>query len=196
MKLFARLFGGPVLRNAIQSGDVKAFLEVVLATPELMTKRHKRGGTLLHWAAAYGQREIATFLLHNGADLNAKDDGGLAPLHLAATAEGARILVEAGADVNATDGKGNSPLGVAAEYNRADVALILLDSGAEVDAHNFTGATPLIYCAIYGHGQTAEVLLDAGADPKAKTLQGMTAGQVAEARRDDRLVALLTRKRQ
>ena len=194
MKLFARLFGGTVLRNAIRSGDVKTFVEVSLASPDLLTKRDKHGATLLHWAAAHGQPEIAAFLLHNGSAPAAMDDAGSTPLHCAATAEVARKLIEAGADVNATDAKGNSPLGVAAEYNRVDVARTLLERGAEVNAHNCVGATPLVYCAIYGHMETTEVLLEAGADPEVKTSQGMTAGQVAEARHDHRLVALLRRK--
>lgn len=195
MKLFARLFGGPVLRNAIQSGDVRTLLEVLLATPELITKRHKDGATLLHWAAAYAQLEITSFLLQHGAQVDAKDDAGFCPLHCATSAEVARLLLEAGASPLSTDANGNTPLGLAAEYNRPDIARVLLIHGARVDAANSAGATPLAYCVIYDHVETAEVLLEAGADPKAKLPEGMTPLQLAEAKHAIGMVELLTQDR-
>jgi ankyrin repeat protein len=195
MKLFARLFGGPVLRDAIQSGDLRTLLEVLLATPELIAKRYKDGDTLLHWAALFGQSEITSLLLQHGAQVDAKDDAGFCPLHCASSAEVARLLLGAGASPLSTDAKGNTPLGLAAEYNRPDVARVLLDHGAPVDAANYAGATPLAYCAIYDHVETAKVLLEAGADPKAKLPQGLTLPQLAEAKHAIGMVKLLAQDR-
>ena len=38
------------------------------------------GGTPLHWAAAFGQPDIAAMLIDAGANVNAKDDSGYTPL--------------------------------------------------------------------------------------------------------------------
>lgn len=40
-----------------------------------------RRSTALHFASGYGRKDIVEFLLANGANISAKDDGGLMPLH-------------------------------------------------------------------------------------------------------------------
>ena len=40
-----------------------------------------RRSTALHFASGYGRKEVVEFLLSNGANIAAKDDGGLNPLH-------------------------------------------------------------------------------------------------------------------
>jgi cytohesin len=59
----------------------------------------------LHWAAYEGHKEIAELLISEGADVNAKADGGGTPLHQAAYEghkEVAELLIAKGADANAT----------------------------------------------------------------------------------------------
>ena len=80
------------------------------------------GAAPLHLAVLFDQREMARFLLANGADLNtrAKDKHGGTPLHWAAAlgrVEMARLLIEAGADVNAADNNAFTPLD-ATHYDR------------------------------------------------------------------------------
>lgn len=40
-----------------------------------------RRSTALHFASGYGRKDVVEFLLANGANIAAKDDGGLNPLH-------------------------------------------------------------------------------------------------------------------
>lgn len=40
-----------------------------------------RKSTALHFASGYGRKEIVEYLLSIGANINARDDGGLFPLH-------------------------------------------------------------------------------------------------------------------
>lgn len=40
-----------------------------------------RRSTALHFASGYGRKEVVEYLLSIGANINARDDGGLNPLH-------------------------------------------------------------------------------------------------------------------
>lgn len=40
-----------------------------------------RRSTALHFASGYGRKDVVEYLLANGANIAAKDDGGLNPLH-------------------------------------------------------------------------------------------------------------------
>ena len=55
--------------------------------------------------------EIATFLIENGADVNAKTDSGETVLMVAArNFEDAKFFIENGADINSNDTRGKTAL--------------------------------------------------------------------------------------
>jgi ankyrin repeat protein len=73
------------------------------------------GRTILHTYPYYRRCEAETikYILKNGADVNAQDNMGKTPLHMACkkgSVKYIRILIENGADVNAKDNNGNTPL--------------------------------------------------------------------------------------
>ena len=73
-------------------------------------------------------------LLQNGADVHAKDKGGLVPLHNACSYghfEVTELLLKAGASVNAMDLWQFTPLHEAASKNRVEVCSLLLAHGAD-----------------------------------------------------------------
>ena len=93
------------------------------------------GNTPLHAAVAGGGharhgRELALIelLLAHGADVNARDASGSAPLHLAAH-EGSwkaiEILLSSGVHVNVRDNEGRTPLAVAIREGNKDAADLL-----------------------------------------------------------------------
>ena len=101
------------------------------------------GGSPLHIAVLSDQKEVAEFLIDNGADLNAKadDEYGGTPLHWAAAfgkQQMVILLVEAGADVNAPDNNGFTPLDAVVTFDpemesqvTREIADYLKEHGAE-----------------------------------------------------------------
>ena len=102
-----------------------------------------------------------------GADVDARNRQGWAPLHYATAAEnqaGLKALISAGADVDvgyySEDG---TPLHMAAANGLADVLEVLIAAGADVSTLDEDHATPLHRAAATGTPEVVALLLDAGA---------------------------------
>ena len=129
-----------------------------------------------------------TLELRCGADIDARNDEGWTPLHMAAEFSGqaaVRVLLEAGADIEARDRIGWTPLHAA---STPAAVRVLLEAGADVEARDDEGWTPL-HAAL----TPAEVrlLLEAGADIEAQDVYGWTPLHVAAAFSDPGLVGVL-----
>jgi ankyrin repeat protein len=94
--------------------------------------------------------EIARLLIEAGADVKAREQLGLTPLHLAAGAPGdeqailpvVRELIRRGAAVDARTTAGVTPLRLAAFNKRQAIATLLVQAGADLDAADGKGGTP------------------------------------------------------
>jgi ankyrin repeat protein len=96
-----------------------------------------------------------------GADVKAKDDQKMTPLHWAADhdfSELAQLVIQKGADINAQDIYLSTPLHAAAARGHSDVAQLLIDSGADINAQNASLATPLALAARNGHTDIVKML--------------------------------------
>ena len=89
------------------------------------------------------RQEAARKLVSKGAEVDAKDDAGMTPLHVAASmdnTQGVDLLIdEAGANMNARDNEGRSPMLVALDRNFVKLSEKLLRKGADVHASDARG---------------------------------------------------------
>ncbi|XP_041460204.1 poly [ADP-ribose] polymerase tankyrase-2-like [Lytechinus variegatus] len=75
-----------------------------------------------------------------------------------------KLFLSHGCDINARDQCGFTPLHIAARYNRADMANELITLGAHIDASDSLGCAPLHHALQKGHYNCSEVLLQHGAE--------------------------------
>ncbi|HUP89124.1 MAG TPA: ankyrin repeat domain-containing protein [Longimicrobiales bacterium] len=86
---------------------------------------------------------------------------------------------------------GRRALNWAAFNNRVDAIKLLLSLKAPIDGVNVTGFTALHHAAESGSLEAAKALLDAGANTMLAAANGMTAAEVARARGNDQIAALI-----
>ena len=141
------------------------------------------GATGLHWAAYYGDAELASFLLDSGADFAATNRNGSTPLWLAATRGDAAVisaLLDAGADPEEALPLGRRPLMLAARAGSVAAVRALLDAGADPNAkEDERGTTALMQAADQGHADVIAVLADRGADVAAVSAPVFRDGRTA-----------------
>lgn len=144
--------------------------------------KHKKSAI---WKAAErGDVESLKKLLDAGADVNAADDTGCTPLHLAASyshVEAVQLLIERGADVNAFSEHDATPLYCALRVDSETrdttehlvrrvrdgrvVARMLLEHGANPNAEPLPGCDTLLYRAVCERDmEDIKLLLEFGAD--------------------------------
>ncbi len=157
------------LHEAASSGDLLE-IEANLYRDDMdvnIDVRDEHGRTPLSYAAAQGFPKAISLLLEAGADVNARDYVGSAPLHWADTGQVAQLLIAGGATVDVTDDDGFTPLYWAAIANRRSTVEALVAHGANVNVQSNDGFTPLVRAAHEGLLSTVNILLSAGADPNA-----------------------------
>lgn len=115
--------------------------------------------------------ELVSWLVQQGADINAKDNHQRTPLHKHAMSwcGHTELLLDLGADIEAVDYRGETPLFAAAASFKPQAVNILINRGANISVRNGMGQTPLekalSVCKninIVGMVEIAELLLTAG----------------------------------
>ena len=126
-----------------------------------------------------GERAAALEAIRAGADVNATQGDGTAPLHWAVykvDAELVTTLLKRGAKPNVTNKYGSSPLAEAAKLANVKLATLLLDAGADAESPNADGETVLLLSARAGALDVAKLLVAHGANVNAEeTWRGQTA---------------------
>jgi len=122
---------GPVAR-----GDLEAVKHAIAQGADLNATNVIHGRTPLMVALTDGHREIAVLLVEKGANVNARDKGGMTPLIYAAYGKDANtnvvaLMIQKGADVNAKDNEGKTPLQWAKYFSAAGIEKQLRDAGAK-----------------------------------------------------------------
>jgi ankyrin repeat protein len=118
-------------------------------------------------AAHHGDVAAIAKLASEGADVDARDATGRAPIHVAAFAshdDALRALAEAGADMNALDGQAYDVVTIAAVANDPDLMSLAIELGNDpgLVTSPYDG-TALIAAAHLGHAEVVRRLIVAGA---------------------------------
>jgi len=141
------------------------------------------GNTLLHEfckGARSDAKEMITFLLAKGADINSTNKTGDTPLCIAYDCSKKEILVlliEKGADLNKKDKWGNALLHKLVESSKADakeMIIFLLNKGADINSTNDAGDTPLNVAYDNDKKELFTLLIEKGADLNKKDKWGNT----------------------
>ena len=150
--------------DAATFGKLERVRKLLAANSALVGSKDEWGFTALHGVAGEEEFQMAEFLLDNGADPNAKNDDGIAPLHLAVYPEMVEILVRRGADINIRSNDGSTPLIVqAAEAEGYETMAALLELGADVKAKNGQGESALDIARAREEEEKVELLMEYGA---------------------------------
>jgi hypothetical protein len=119
---------------ALQSGMVWA-----------MEKNEVSNDQKLLEASKNGNLEEVKKAINNGANINAKNNYGATPLHLACYngyLEIVECLVENKAEINAKNNDGYPPLHLACDKGHLDIVKYLIKNGANINAKDNEGYTP------------------------------------------------------
>jgi uncharacterized protein len=118
--------------------------------------------TALMRAALDGNTETVKELIHQGADINQRDENGRTALMFAVINthyQTMKVLLEHGADVNAKSNQGGTALMGAASAGDLRMAQALLAKGADVDARlSDTNESAATLAAKHGHAEIARLL--------------------------------------
>ena len=124
---------------------------------------------------------MVDLLITHGADLEAKDNSGGTPLHIAAR-NGfkaiAEILLKNKSDVNARNDQANrrdTPLHLAVNAGHKAMVELLLANGTDNNAQNDSGWTPLISAAKDNNMEIAKLLIDKKANVNVVDKEGNSA---------------------
>jgi ankyrin repeat protein len=141
------------------------------------------GNTPLHYAAAFSNSQIIQFLIDNGADINATNNSGFTPLHVALlrviednnnTLPLIQLLIDEGAHVNTQAESGMTPLDCALVLNKLPAMQLLIDNGADINVTALSGVTPLHQAIKFNNLKAVTCLIKNGANIDAKDNDGRT----------------------
>lgn len=131
-----------ILIYAAESQNPQIVREILRYHPRLEARDHD--GRTAMFAAVYGDRtsddarkECVRLLAEAGADVNARDNLGNTPIHMAFIPDIDEELLNLGADVNARNNDGETPI-----FNAVDDAIpLLVQHGADLTIRNHEGLT-------------------------------------------------------
>ncbi|WP_237980245.1 ankyrin repeat domain-containing protein [Bacillus thuringiensis] len=149
------------IAQAAISGNKEKIVDSIKTNPSAVNEFSDDGWTLLHLAAYFGQKELASFLLESGADIHsrAKNENENTPLQAAIAnkqSELVAFLIEKGSDVNVIQSGGWTGLHEAALLGNEEIIVLLLKNGANKTIKKNDGKTAYDIALEKGH----EHLLD------------------------------------
>lgn len=140
-----------------------------------------RFGPLIQ-ACRYGNSEIISDLLDDGANPNSKIEDGTSAFHLCAgstTTELLAKMVSQGAKIKAANEYGQTALMWAANLGNVENVNYLVKNGANINQQTKEGYTPLFFAIKSRNLNVVQAMVSLGADVLAQAKDGTTAMQLA-----------------
>ena len=128
-------------------------------------------------------KKISYTLIHKNIDINAKNNQGWTPLHIAAAFNDvnmAKLLLQKHAQVNVTNDLGWTPLHLAIQFNSYGVLHYLIRTKADINAKaqllniENVNLTPIYLAIYYKQIDTLNQLIDEKANTNTKTICDLT----------------------
>jgi len=164
---------------AAQQGNIERIRAFIESGRACATDRDKDNITPLHWAAIKGQDAACTYLIEQGAEVNAVGGEELAtPLHWVARnglVNTIDLLIQHGANPCLLDAQGHNCLHSVAHSGKY-LALLYVVCRPEIaiDEPDSSGYTPL-HCAVHLRDEiSTHILLKLGANPNVADHDGLT----------------------
>ena len=180
--------------------DQGANLEIPrLGSKQSIYLSRMHGKTALHYAVDIKHKEMITYLVKKGADINKPKSDEYTPL-MTALFEGDRdifnLLLDLGANINYQDKSGKSILMHAILYGgdkNIDKVKQVIAGGANLNLkENEWGWTALMFAANKGFEKTVKLLLEHNADTAIKDVDGQNVVDIAKNSKQDKILTLLS----
>ncbi|MGR5939361.1 ankyrin repeat domain-containing protein [Bacillus pacificus] len=144
------------ITQAVISGNKEKVVEFIKTNPSAVNEFSEDGWTLLHLAAYFWTKKLASFLLESGADIHirAKNENENTPLQAAIAnkqIELVAFLIEKGSDVNVIQSGGWTGLHEAALLGNEEIIVLLLKNGANKMIEKNDGKTAYDIALEKGH---------------------------------------------
>ncbi|XP_047410322.1 ankyrin repeat domain-containing protein 20B-like [Sciurus carolinensis] len=181
------------IHKAAKNGNLDQ-MRLLLYHGSYVNDTDKKDRTPLHYACAYGQPEVVTFLIKMNCNLQLCDSDGNTPLMKAIEhkqEECATILLENGADPNIQNKNGATALHWAVFCRSTSMAEKLLSFNANIDAQSKYEETPLLLALQYNKLQMAEFLIQRKANIHIVDKEERTTLMLAVKHKSKNIVKLL-----
>ncbi|KAL8852925.1 MAG: hypothetical protein Q9221_002175 [Calogaya cf. arnoldii] len=176
MNQFYRGKGSPLV-IAVQQGGSPIVIRTLLRCGADPSIRSVKGSLPLHMGKMRfnDDIEVASMLINYGADVNALDERGLRPIHIAAAADGEKciqLFLNHDANIDAQSDDQATALFIAAYLHRVNAVRLLLRNGADPNIADKFNITPLECAYRYCYTDILRLFTDSGATkedcPKAQ----------------------------